>query len=102
VFISGTGFKTTSNENNYFKKNKNCVEYIIDEIVLKVGRDYIGLLIAIDAKSKEILALLLLKILKKERNMLIAERLIFSLIKTNGEHLVSTDGEVIGTNDLGF
>lgn len=34
--------------------------------------------------------------------MLIAERLIFNLIKTKGKHLVSTDGEVIGTGDLGF
>ena len=102
MFLSGTGFKTTSNENNYVKKKKNCVEYIIDEIMLKVGRDYIWLLIAIDAKGKEILALFLLKIFKKVRNMLIAERLIFNLIKTKGKHLVSTDGVVIGTGDLGF
>ncbi len=55
---------------------------------VKVGPQYIWLWVAIDAKSKEILALSV----SKERNMLIAGRFIKGLIKTHGKHPVSTDG----------
>jgi putative transposase len=69
-------------------RKRNIVEYIVDETMLKVGPEYIWLWVAIDAKSKEILALSI----SKERNMFVAERFISDLIKTHGRHPVSTDG----------
>jgi len=47
-------------------RSKRISEFIVDETMLKVGSEYISLWIAIDAKSKEILALSI----SKERNML--------------------------------
>jgi putative transposase len=56
--------------------------------LLKVGAEYIWLWVAIDAKSKEILALSI----SKERNMFVAEMFISDLVKAHGRHPVSTDG----------
>ena len=42
---------------NISSKSKKISEYIVDETLLKVGSEYIWLWVAIDAKSKEILAL---------------------------------------------
>ena len=53
-----------------------------------MGSEYIWLWVAIDAKSKEILALSI----SKERNMFVAKRFITGLIKEHGRHPVSTDG----------
>ena len=39
-------------------RSKRIFEFIVDETLLKVGSEYIWLRVAIDAKSKEILALL--------------------------------------------
>ena len=69
-------------------KRKRIFEFIVDETLLKVGSEYIWLWVAIDAKSKEILALSI----SKERNMFVAERFISDLIKGYGRHPVSTDG----------
>jgi putative transposase len=69
-------------------RSKRISEFIVDETLLKVGSEYIWLWVAIDAKSKEILALSI----SKERNMLVAERFISDLVKTYGRHPVSTDG----------
>ncbi|MDR4491496.1 MAG: hypothetical protein R2685_11435 [Candidatus Nitrosocosmicus sp.] len=49
--------------------------------MLKVGSEYIWLWIAIEPKNKQILALFLLKI-SKERNMFVAERFLYDLIKS--------------------
>ena len=69
-------------------RKRKIVEYIVDETMLKVGPEYIWLWVAIDVKSKEILALSI----SKERNMFVTERFISDLIKTHGRHPVSTDG----------
>jgi len=61
-------------------RSKRISEFIVDETMLKVGSEYISLWIAIDAKSKEILALSI----SKERNMLVAERFMSDLIKGHG------------------
>ena len=55
---------------------------------LKLVQNTIWLWVAIDAKSKEILALSI----SKERNMFVAERFISDLVKAHGRHPVSTDG----------
>jgi putative transposase len=69
-------------------KRKRISEYIVDETLLKVGSEYTWLWVAIDAKSKEILALSI----SKERNMLIAERFLSNIVIDYGIHPVSTDG----------
>jgi putative transposase len=60
---------------------------IIDETLVQVGSESIWLWVAIDSKTKRILALNI----SKERNMLVAERFIASVVKVYGKHPVSTD-----------
>ena len=69
-------------------KRKKISEYIIDETQLKIGSEYIWLLVAIEPKNKRILALSI----SKERNMLIAERFMTTVINEYDYHSVSTDG----------
>ena len=69
-------------------KRKRISEYVIDETILKVGSEYIWLWIAIEPENRQILALNICK----ERNRLIAERFISSLVQIHGNHPVSTDG----------
>jgi len=63
-------------------------EFIVDETLIKVGSEYIWLWVAIDAKSKVILALTICK----ERNMFVAERFLSDIVRDYGKHHVSTDG----------
>lgn len=69
-------------------KRKKINEYIVDEILIKVGSEYIWLWVAIESETKQILALTI----SKERNMFIAERFLAGIIKIHGRHPVSTDG----------
>ena len=69
-------------------KRKRISEYVIDETILKVGSEYIWLWIAIEPENRQILALNI----SKERNRLIAERFISSLVQIHRKHPVSTDG----------
>ena len=54
--------------------------------ILKVGSEFTSLWIAIEPEKRQILA----QNMTKERNMLIAERFLFGLIKTYGKRSVST------------
>jgi putative transposase len=63
-------------------------EFILDETQLKVGSEFIWLWIAIEPETKNIVAINI----SKERNMFVAERFLYSIIKVYGEHPVSTDG----------
>ena len=69
-------------------KQRRICEFILDETLLKVGSEYTWLWVAIDAKSKEILALSI----SKERNMFVAERFLLNIIRDYEKHPVSTDG----------
>src|SRR3954462_12421197 len=69
-------------------KRKKVSEYIVDETMLKVGSKYIWLWIAIEPENCRILALSM----SKERNMLIAERFLSSIVEDYGKNIVSTDG----------
>jgi putative transposase len=76
-------------EKNYIKEKK-AYEYVIDETAIKkVGSGAIWHRVAtMEPNNKEILAISI----SKEKNMLVAERFVSSLIKTHGEHLaVSPD-----------
>src|SRR5215203_3936999 len=63
-------------------------EYLIDEALIKTGSEMVWLWVAIEPKDRHVLALTI----SKERNMLVAERFIFGLVKAHGKHPVSTDG----------
>jgi putative transposase len=69
-------------------KRKKILEYIVDETLIKVGSGYIWLWVAIEPKTKQILALSI----SKERNMFVAERFISGLVQNHGKHPISTDG----------
>ena len=69
-------------------KRKRISEFIVDEALLEAGSEYAWLWVAIDPKSRQILALSI----SKERNMFVAERFISRLVKSYGKHSVSTDG----------
>ena len=109
LYFSGLSLRRTSERLSYFikrnhvtiwnwiqkyhplkisTKSKRISEFIVDETLIKVGSEYIWLWVAIDAKSKEILALSI----SKERNMFVAERFLAGLVKGHGRHPVSTDG----------
>jgi len=68
---------------------KKIEEFIIDETLIKIGSELIWLWVAIELESKEILGISI----SKERNMLLAERFISSLVGIQGQQQpVSTDG----------
>jgi putative transposase len=71
-----------------FQKRRKVSEFIIDETLLKVGKQYAWLWIAIDSIDKVILDIHI----SFERTILIAETFIKDLVKKYGKHPVSTDG----------
>jgi len=74
-----------------FSKKIQIAEFIIDEIQIKVGSEYIWLWVAvIEHDNRETLQI---KISKERNNMFVgAERFLSNLVKRYGEHPVSTDG----------
>ena len=73
------------------RKKKKIEEFIIDETLIKIGSELIDMALGLllDLRVKEILGINI----SKERNMLLAERFISSLVGIHGQHHpVSTDG----------
>jgi putative transposase len=70
------------------QRSKRLAEFIIDETLIKSGHEYTWLWIAIEPVNKTILDIHI----SKERNMLIAEQFIKSLVKKYGKCNISTDG----------
>ena len=64
-------------------------EFIIDETQIKVGQDYFWIWVVIDSTNKTVLGI---HISSLERNMLIAEEFLHSMINKYGKHPISTDG----------
>src|SRR6478752_4432637 len=82
MYQSGIGYKSI-NPKRYLKgKRKKIEEFIIDETLIKIGSELIWLWVAIGLESKEILGISI----SKERNMLLAERFISSLVGIHGQH----------------
>ena len=69
-------------------KRRRINEFVVDETQIKVGSQYIWLWIAIEPKHRQILQL----DISFERNMLVAERFLSSLIDKYDKHPISTDG----------
>src|SRR5215210_3413931 len=58
-------------------KRRKIKEFIADEILIKIGSEFIWLWVAIEPNDKEILAISI----SKERNMFVAERFLSSVVK---------------------
>jgi putative transposase len=69
-------------------RKRDVSEYVVDETLVKTGSELVWIWVAIEPKSRLILALSL----SKERNMLIAEKFLSGLVKVHGKRPVSTDG----------
>lgn len=69
-------------------KRRKISKFIIDETQIKVGQDYFWIWVAIEPIDKVILG----THISLERNMLIAEEFLHSMINKYGKHPVSTDG----------
>jgi len=90
MFLFGMGFSTTNQKRCSI--GKNDYEFIVDEILIKVGDEFSWLWIATEPKDKTILEIHI----SYERSMLIAEHFMRSLLRKYGEHSVFTDGMVYG------
>ena len=74
---------------NYYQKEKNISEFIVDETqLIKVGSELIWLWVAIEPENGQILA----QNITQERNMFITERFLSGVVRYYGIHPVSTDG----------
>ena len=74
-------------------KRKRISEFIIDETLIQIGKDYFWLWVAIEPSNKEVLGIHL----SLERNMIIvAEQFLKYLVIKYGKHKVSSDGGVHG------
>jgi putative transposase len=71
-----------------WQKRTKISQFIIDETVIRVGREVVWLWIAIEPKSKSILDMRI----SLERSILVAEQFLQELIKKYGKNPVSTDG----------
>ena len=71
----------------WLKKTK-ISQFIIDETVIRVGREVVWIWVAIEPKTKSILDMRI----SLERSMLVAEQFLQELIKKYGKYPVSTDG----------
>ena len=89
MYQFGTGYRKYKPK-KIFERKKKIEEFIIDETLIKIGSELIWLWVAIGLESKEILGIRI----SKERNMLLTEQFISSLVKIHGQHPVSTDGGV--------
>ena len=73
---------------NMMSRKRDDSEYVVDETLVKTGSELVWIWVAIDSKSRLILALHI----SKERNMLIAEKFLSGLVGIHGKRPVSTDG----------
>ena len=71
-----------------WQKRRKISQFIIDETVIRVGREVVWLWVAIEPKSKSILDMRI----SLERSILVAEQFLQELIKKYGKNPVSTDG----------
>jgi len=69
------------------KKKEGIYEVIVDETLIKVGDEFVWLCITTEPKDKTILGIRILY----ERSMLIAEHVIWLLVRNYGKRLASTD-----------
>ena len=69
-------------------KRKRISEFIIDETVIQIGSQHFWLWFCIEPIHSSVLGIYI----SEERNMLVAEKFIRSLVEKYGKHTVYTDG----------
>jgi putative transposase len=69
-------------------KRKRVSAFIIDETVIQIGSEHFWLWICIEPVHSSVLGIHI----SKERNMLVAEKFIRSLVSKYGKHTIYTDG----------
>ncbi len=69
-------------------KRKRVSAFIIDETVIQIGSQHFWLWICIEQIHRSVLGIYI----SEERNMLVAEMFIQSLVEKYGKHTVYTDG----------
>jgi len=69
-------------------KRKRVSAFIIDETVIQIGNQHFWLWFCIEPVNSSILGIYI----SEERNMIVAEKFIKSLVSTYGKHTVYTDG----------
>ena len=88
MYPSGIGYNIINQQRKIWQKRTKISQFIIDETLIRVGREVVWLWIAIEPKSKSILNMRI----SLERSILVAEQLLQELIKKYGKNPVSTDG----------
>ena len=69
-------------------KRKRVTAFIIDETIIQIGSQHFWLWICIEPINSSVLGIYI----SEERNMLVAEKFIRSLVTKYGKHTVYTDG----------
>ena len=69
-------------------KRKRVSAFIIDETVIQIGNQHFWLWVCIEPSHSSVLGIYI----SEERNMLVAERFIRSLVEKYGRHPVYNDG----------
>ena len=88
MYPSGIGYNIINQQRKIWQKRTKISQFIIDETLIRVGREVVWLWIAIEPKSKSILNMRI----SLERSILVAEQFLQELIKKYGKNPVSTDG----------
>jgi putative transposase len=71
-----------------YNKRKRVSAFIIDETAIQIGSQHFWLWFCIEPVHSSVLGICI----SEERNMLVAEKFIRSLIEKYGKHIVYTDG----------
>jgi putative transposase len=71
-----------------YNKRKRISAFVIDETVIQIGSQHYWLWICIEPIHSSVLGIYI----SEERNMLVAEKFIQSLVSNYGKHIVYTDG----------
>jgi putative transposase len=69
-------------------KRKRVSAFVIDETIIQIGNQYFSLWFCIEPIRNSVLGIYI----SQERNMLVAEKFIRSLVEKYGKHIVYTDG----------
>ena len=85
MFLYGIGFKGLIHA---ISTNVRVSAFIIDETVIQVGSQHFWLWFCIEPIHSSVLGIYI----SEERNMLVAEKFIRSLVDKYGKHTVYTDG----------
>ena len=85
IFPFGIGYKRFGSQ---IYKRKRISAFIIDETIIQIGGQHFWLWFCIEPIHRSVLGIYI----SEQRNMLVAEKFIRSLVKKYGKHTLYTDG----------